>query len=94
MWYEMRRMWYEMRRLGCIVSGMDKKLDNLPIPRVDRYNDLQQVEDIKEYEILDRSLKQNPAEKNKYVSFLLIFCLIKVYFSQIVIYLASILNFN
>ena len=94
MWYEMRRMWYEMRRLGCIVSGMDKKLDNLPIPRVDRYNDLQQVEDIKEYEILVRSLKQNPAEKNKYVSFLLIFCLIKVYFSQIVIYLASILNFN
>ena len=94
MWYEMRRMWYEMRRLGCIVSGMDKKLDNLPIPRVDRYNDLQQVDDIKDYEILVRSLKQNPAEKNKYVSFLLIFCLIKVYFSQIVIYLASILNFN
>ena len=94
MWYEMRRMWYEMRRLSCIVSGMDKKLDNLPIPRVDRYNDLQQVDDIKDYEILVRSLKQNPAEKNKYVSFLLIFCLIKVYFSQIVIYLASILNFN
>ena len=87
-------MWYEMRRLSCIVSGMDKKLDNLPIPRVDRYNDLQQVDDIKDYEILVRSLKQNPAEKNKYVSFLLIFCLIKVYFSQIVIYLASILNFN